>query len=147
MQARRILASCLILLGLASAVQAQERRVHRGPQRGVARTVDTRNLPSLGAIRTSYGYGRQRYARRSHAPRRIWVPASYEFVLRPVFEPGHFERVWVEPVFETRYDPCGRPRQVQVCDGYWKDVFVPGRKISKRVRVFRPGHYRTASRR
>ncbi len=139
MKAQRILAGLLLLLGLSSAAAAQERGVR----------VDLKR----GSISASYGrgeirraprsYGRRHTQRRSFSTRRIWVAGRYELVNRRVHEPAYIERIWIDPVYETRYDPCGRARRVLICDGYWKKVRVPARWVNKRVRVWKPGYWRT----
>lgn len=40
---------------------------------------------------------------------------------------GHYETRWVPPLYETRYDRCGRRHEVLIRDGYWEQVWVPHR--------------------
>ena len=40
--------------------------------------------------------------------------------------PGHFKRVWVPPVYVTRYDPCGRRYRVCIRAGYYNRIWVQG---------------------
>ncbi|MEO1236116.1 MAG: hypothetical protein AAFX76_04940 [Planctomycetota bacterium] len=37
---------------------------------------------------------------------------------------GYHQRVWVPPVYETRYRRCGTPYRVCVSRGYYKQVYV-----------------------
>ncbi len=54
-----------------------------------------------------------------------WVPAHEEVVTEQVWRDGFWQTV-SEPVYETRFDACGRP--FQVCVGQaTRQVFVPGR--------------------
>ena len=50
---------------------------------------------------------------------------------------GYYERRWVSPVYELRYDVCGRSYQVLVCEGYYKKAWVFGRRVAHRC------HHRT----
>jgi hypothetical protein len=61
--------------------------------------------------------------------------------VRRVFEPGRSVRVWVPPVYETRFDACGRPHRVLVTPGHHALRSEPGRWVSKRVRVWAPGRW------
>lgn len=77
----------------------------------------------------------------SHAPRRVWVPGHFETRCEQVWVPATSERVWVEPVFELRYDTCGNRIRVQVCAGYWTTVHHPGHHETRERRVWISGHY------
>lgn len=72
-------------------------------------------------------------------PRRVWTPGHYDTVERRVWVPGHEDRVWVEPVYETRYDAYGRSCEVLVRAGYWKTVRSPGHYETRRDEVWVPG--------
>jgi hypothetical protein len=52
--------------------------------------------------------------------------------------PGHYERQWVAPVYQTTNDRYGRPVTVQVSPGYYTDYWVPDRYESRVVRVWVP---------
>ncbi|MEM6459559.1 MAG: hypothetical protein AAF710_09235 [Planctomycetota bacterium] len=41
---------------------------------------------------------------------------------------GYHRRVWVPPVYRTRYGSCGRKFQVIVRHGYYRTVFVAGHR-------------------
>ncbi|MBL8860709.1 MAG: hypothetical protein JNK02_01755 [Planctomycetes bacterium] len=64
----------------------------------------------------------------------------WETVVERVWVPGRTERVWVAPVYETRYDACGRPIQVCVRAGWWSTVQHPGHWEERRTKVWRNGH-------
>lgn len=67
----------------------------------------------------------------------------WETVVERVWVPGACERVWVEPVYATRYDPCGRAYQVCVRAGYWNTIQHPGHYEERSHRVWRSaGGYR-----
>jgi len=53
-------------------------------------------------------------------------------VERVVVVPERHERVWVEPVYETRYSAYG-PTRVVVSAGYYRDVCVPARYEDRNV--------------
>ena len=40
---------------------------------------------------------------------------------------GHYETRWAPPIYETRYDTCGRRYEVLIRDGYWGQIWVPHR--------------------
>lgn len=84
------------------------------------------------------------YARRAphaYGHARVWVPGRYEVVLRRVWVPGGVRRVYEEPRYELRADSCGNSIRVLVRHGGWRTTHVPGRYETKRVRVWRPGHW------
>ncbi len=97
-------------------------------------------LGKRSSIHLSFG---DRHHYRRCAPKRVWVPGCYTTVAKRVFVPGEKRKVWIEPVYETRYDDCGRPVRVLVCEGYWKVHTTPGRYVTKRVKVWKPGHWKT----
>jgi hypothetical protein len=55
-----------------------------------------------------------------------WVPAHYETIREKVWVAGREEKVWVEPIYETRCDYHGRPIHVLVRPGHWKKICTPG---------------------
>jgi hypothetical protein len=110
--------------------------------------LSTANAPVAQRIVATHGPTFRAPVRASytHAPRHIWVPGHYESRFETVWVPARNERVWVAPVFELRFDPCGRPVQVEVCAGYWKTIHHPGCHERREVRVWVPGHYELRSR-
>ncbi len=95
--------------------------------RGVSLDLHSRNGSSRRSTRRSPitvhpGYDGGRYEYRSE---RFWVP-------------GYDKEVWVEPVYEWRYDPCGRRTRVLVRSGYYRTVCVPGRYDTRQVKVWVP---------
>jgi len=52
--------------------------------------------------------------------------------------PGHYERQWVPPVYQTGVDQHGRPVSVLVRDGYFTEYWVPDRYENRVVRVWVP---------
>jgi len=75
-------------------------------------------------------------------PAHVWVPGHYETRCETVRLPGHYESVWVEPVYERRVDHCGEVTEVLVRPGYHKRVWVEGGYETREVRVWVPGCYR-----
>jgi hypothetical protein len=75
-----------------------------------------------------------------YAPRH-WVPAHYETRYERVWIPGREERVWIAPVYQWRYDSCGRAIRVCVQQGYWNTVCTPGRYESRPRQVWVEGCY------
>ena len=71
----------------------------------------------------------------------VWIPGRYELVAERVWIPGRERRVRIEPMFETRCDLWGRPRQVLVAPGHWQVTWEPGRYETRTKRVWRPGRY------
>jgi hypothetical protein len=65
----------------------------------------------------------------------------WETVVERVWVPGCPEQVWVQPLYETRYDPCGHPIQVCVRAGYWTTVQRPGHWEDRPRQVWRPARY------
>jgi hypothetical protein len=72
------------------------------------------------------GYGYRPAPRPVGYSQREWVPGHYEVVQDRVWVAGREEKVWVEPVYQWHYDPCGRATRVCVQEGYWKVVCTPG---------------------
>jgi hypothetical protein len=77
--------------------------------------------------------------RAAHAP--VWVPGHTLEVTRRVWSPGRTCREWIPPLYATRYDPCGRPRQVCVRPGRWHTLHEPGRFETRLERVWVPGRW------
>jgi len=96
-----------------------------------------------------YGYGHRPSVVRGCAlhrhcyPTRIFIPGHYETVERSVWIPATREKVWVDAVYATRHDPCGRPYRVLVCEGRWTVRVHPGHYETRCERVFVPGGYET----
>lgn len=142
--------SLCAILGFPSAAEAQEfsvslGRYSRTPQVGVSAPIGSN--AHLG-VRYVNGRVSASYVRRptsyptSH--QRVWVPGCYENREQRVWVPATRQRVWIEPVYETRYDPCGRPIRVLVRPGCTQWQTVPGHYQTKTVRVWVPGHYAPA---
>ena len=45
---------------------------------------------------------------------------------RRVYVPGYHEKRWIEPIYETRYDSCGRAYEVLIREGCYERIWVPG---------------------
>lgn len=126
----------------AAAPQAQERltstnvvRAHAGVQVGI-------RLPQFG--RRPYN------PRPAYCPpqrvQRVWVPGCWVTETQRNWIPARTEQVFVEAVYETRYDSCGNPYQVLVCAAHYQTVTHPGYWDECQVRVWRPGHWQTVRR-
>lgn len=62
----------------------------------------------------------------------------YETRYERVWVPGEIRRVWVPPVYEWRYDSCGRRIRVVCQAGYYRNERCPGRYEQRAVRVWVP---------
>ena len=90
---------------------------------------------------TATSHGSSGYSSSGYSSSRVWVPGHHEFVYRRVWVPGTAARVWVEPVYETRRDSCGRTVRILLRAGGWRTVHEPGRYETRRVRVWQPGRW------
>ena len=77
------------------------------------------------------------------APRKVWTPGHYQTVARRVWIPETYQKVYIEPVYETRYDECGRPITVLVREGYWTSKCIPGYYETRHDKVWVPGRWTT----
>jgi hypothetical protein len=73
---------------------------------------------------------------------KVWVPGHYEQRCEQVWVPGCTQKVWVEPVYELRYDSCGRAFRFCVAGGHWKTVGAPGHYETRTVSVWVPDCWR-----
>ncbi len=76
------------------------------------------------------------------APRPPSYGGHWETVVERVWVPGSAQQVWIEPVYQTRYDSCGRPYQVCVRAGYWTTVQSPGHWEERQRQVWRHSAWR-----
>jgi len=58
-----------------------------------------------------------------------------------VWVPGCTKTVYVEPVFQTLVDPCGRVTRVLVREGHYRTIQEPGHFETRHEEVWVPGHY------
>jgi hypothetical protein len=72
---------------------------------------------------------------------RQWIPGHFEERCEQVYVPGCTRQVWMPPVYETRYTPCGTPIQVLVRAGYHQTIQEPGRYETIRRRVWVEGRW------
>jgi len=75
---------------------------------------------------------------------RTWVEPHNTYQHTKVWVPGYWEKVWVEPVYETRtVHRRGRTfeERVLVSEGYWKQVWTDGYFRMERQVVRVPGHW------
>ena len=90
-------------------------------------------------VQYNRGYGHTEYC----APVREWCEGYYETVCQHVVVcPETYERRFCEPVYETRFDHCGKPIQFCVREGYYQNVCIPARYEDRFVKVFHPGFYK-----
>jgi len=72
-----------------------------------------------------------------------WVAGHHDFRMRSVFEPGYYKTVVKPAVYETRFVPrTGRYEEVLVRPEVRKRVWVEGRHVDRRVRVWIRGHWK-----
>lgn len=81
------------------------------------------------SIGVQIGFGD--FGHRSHRNQGHW-----ETIREKVWVPGYEERVWVQAIYETRVDSCGRPYTVCVRPAHWENVCVPGRYEWRERRVW-----------
>jgi len=89
--------------------------------------------------RLAVGYGKGYGSYRRCAP--VRAAGHYETIERRVWVPGEREKVWIDPVYETRYDHCGRPYSVMVCPGRWTVRVHPAHYETRCERVWVPAAY------
>lgn len=95
-----------------------------------------------GGLALTYTTGAKHCAPVHIPPPRVWVPGHYATRFEQVFVPGATQRVWVPPVYEWRYDACGRAYQACVQPGHYRTVCSPGRYETRPVQVWVDGHWR-----
>lgn len=95
-----------------------------------------------GHVGITYSTARPTYAPAHCPPPRVWIPGHFETRCQQVFVPGESQQVWVPPVYEWRYDACGRAYQVCVQGGYWRTVCSPGHYENREVQVWVDGCWR-----
>ena len=62
----------------------------------------------------------------------------YETRYERVWIPGELRRIWVPPVYEWRYDSCGRRIRVICQEGFYRTERAPGRYHTEARRVWVP---------
>ena len=156
------LVTCLLfaafIAGLGTSANAQERsvrsyaqRIHQRVSQHVPARPKARVTTNVSASRYRGSYNRPRrgYGSRGYTPptTRIWVPGHYTQVAYQVFVPERLEKIWVAPVYETRYRACGTAYQVLVTAGFWKEICHPARYETRYRKQWVPGRYevRTAA--
>jgi len=71
-----------------------------------------------------------------------WVPGHYETVTETVVvAPGHYEKQWMPPVYQTVVSSDGTSTQVKIKDGHDKDVWVPAKTETRTKQVWVEGHW------
>ena len=87
------------------------------------------------------GHKHHRHRPRHRVCRPVWVPGHFERVRRPVVIPARYESRWIPPRYEYRYNPCGERVRILVRRGFYKKVLVRPRRVDYRYdRVWVPGH-------
>lgn len=120
-------------------------------QRSVSLSLGDRGV-SISARHGSFGLHLGRtYSRRSNGyvtrrapscpPQRVWIRGYWKTVDEKVWVAGSKEKVWREPVYETRHDSCGRAYRVLVRPGFWEWVQTPGCWVTRPQRVWVAGHW------
>jgi hypothetical protein len=74
---------------------------------------------------------------------RTWVPGHFETRCEQVWVPGACRKVWVEPVYRTEFDRCGRPYQVLVACGHFETIQDPGHFETVQKQVWIEGFWQT----
>ena len=143
----------LSLLGLSAPTFAQRQAEYRrGPSvsyaservspghRGVSLATRIGNFGlhfGHASSRRSSGY----VSPRCPTPTRVYVKGHYETVQHKVWIPAAKQSVWYEPIYETRYDSCGRAYSVLVQAGHSAWVTTPGHYEYQPQRVWITGRW------
>jgi len=101
---------------------------------------------SSSSVSANIGRRGHRVSTRRYAPRKVWVAGCYVNENRRTWVAGAQRRVYVQPVYRTRYDSCGRSSRVLISDGYYEVVRDRGYYENRRVRVWRAGFWRVTRR-
>jgi len=133
---------------LCLSVWAADRGDHGTPDRG---RDNDRGHDRGGYDRDYRGYPRPVYpvypvypVRPVYPVGQYYISGYYETRTETVLvEPERIERVYVQPVYETRQDATGKPLVVMVADGYYRDVVIPAKYATREVRVWIPGYWAT----
>jgi hypothetical protein len=131
------LASGLALAALLAAPAAAQRRtdwqlgVGHGTGHGHVGVV----IGSRG-VQVSAGY-HERQRAPVYSPRPV-SSGRWETRTERVWVPGASRKVWVPPIYRTRYDHCGHAYQVQVRPGYWDTIQEQGCWEHRDTRVWVP---------
>jgi hypothetical protein len=132
------LASGLALAALLAAPAAAQRRTEW--QVGVGQNTGHGHVGvtlGSGGVQVSAGYGGHRHRPPVYRP--TPPPAGHwETRVERVWVPGAVRKVWVPPCYETRYDHCGRPYQVQIHGGHWDTIQEQGCWENRETRVWVP---------
>lgn len=131
-----------LVLAIAPAAHAA------GPALGSGYVLSKRSVTAR-IHKTSYGRGPIKPLILSGAcalhlrcsPGRFWVPGHYVTRQQKVWIPASKKKVWIDPVYETRYDACGRPYQVRSRGGGWTVQVTPGHFETRCTKVWVPGVY------
>lgn len=84
-------------------------------------------------LRFSVSFGSDRgHDRDRHRPRYRETSCDRPVVVHRESSRGYWKRVYRSPVYETRYDRCGRPYRVCVREGYYERVWVDSRPCRER---------------
>jgi hypothetical protein len=71
-----------------------------------------------------------------------WVPGHNETVTETVVvAPGHYEKQWMPPVYQTVVNSAGTSTEVKIKDGHYKDVWVAAKTETRTKQVWIAGHY------
>lgn len=74
---------------------------------------------------------------------RTWAPGQWQNHCEQVWVPGCARQVWVEAVYRTDYDHCGRPVQVLVSCGHYETVQDQGHYETVNRQVWVEGFWQT----
>ena len=149
MQSKHLLLSLFALfgLGLASPLGAQERslnlRATSAVQRGDSHGSHQRSDYARGRGRRTGVDFRIGFGRHAHVCvlRSTWVPGHYESVPHSVYVPGRREKIWIDPIYEDRFDACGQRTRVLVQGGGWKVIEHPGHYETRFEQVWVSGRH------
>lgn len=129
------LALAALLASPAAAQRRSEWQIGFGKQTGNAH---------VGVTVGSHGVQVSAGIRERHCPPPVARPCPpppsghWETRCERVWVPGPVRKVWVPPLYETRYDHCGRPYQVEVRCGFWDTIQEPGYWEQRETRVWVP---------
>lgn len=115
-----------------SEAQAQRSRHHRT---GVSVSIGN------GGFNVNLGHSSHRGPRDQYRGRH-WVEGHWTYQTVRVQLPGTWRNVWCEPVYDWRYDNCGRRIRVCIQPGRYDRRWCPGEWVNQTQRVWVPGCWR-----
>lgn len=125
----------LLAAAASSAAPALAQRQTARPDWSITATKGTR---SANAAITIGSQGVQASFQRGSRVPSGYDGGRYETRYQKVWVPASSRRVWVAPVYQWRYDSCGRRYRATVQAGYYRTECIPGFYEQRAVQVWVP---------